>query len=132
MKAFTLYLNRNQGASFDRVELAPERILANDVHFAGEFNPYSVKLWVIGNEFGALGAVWASNEQDALDELVDADLGNGLLIEETDANEETARLGNAGEPACLDYAWMAPVSFEPARDIALMLCLAEARGALQR
>ncbi len=63
------------------VELEDERILCNDIILPfGEFNPHNVRLWVIGNEFGALGAVWASHEQDALDELVDADLGGGLLM----------------------------------------------------
>lgn len=129
MKAFTLYLNHSRVGSPHSVELAPERILANDVHFAGEFNPHNVRLWVIGNEFGALGAVWAGNEQDALDELVDSDLGGGLLIDEKDATEDSARLGNAGEPADLTYAWMATVNFQPERDLALLLCFAEARGA---
>lgn len=129
MKTFTLHIAPNRTCATPSVELPPERILANDVTFAGEFNPHNVRLWVIGNEFGALGAVWASHEQDALDTLIDEDLGGGLLIDEADATEDTARAGNASEPVNLNYAWMATVAFEPARDLPLLLALAEARGA---
>jgi len=113
------------------VSLPDERILTNDVTLECDFNPHNTRLWVIGNEFGALGAVWADCEQDALDELVDSDLGDGLLIDEADADEESARLGNASEPANLDYAWMATVKLDPAKDLKLMLAFAEARGAGQ-
>lgn len=112
-------------------ELGPEQILCNNIIFKGEFNPHNCQLWVIGNEYGALGAVWADCEQDALDELVDADLGGGLLIDGKDADDETSRLGNTGEPANLDYAWMAQVELRPDRDFKLMMRLAEARGACQ-
>lgn len=110
------------------VELDAERILCNDVTLPWEFNPHNTRLWVIGNEFGALGAVWANHEQDAFDELVDADLGGGLLIDEADADDECARLGNAGEPANLDNAWIQCVHFDKARDCELLCRFAEARG----
>jgi hypothetical protein len=127
---YTLHLKRNS-THLPTVELDGERILTNDIHFAGDFNPHNVKLWVIGNEYGAMGAVWADCEQDALDELVDSGLGDGLLIEEKDATEDSDRLGNAGEPADLDYVWMAEVEFDPACDIKTMLKLAEAKGACE-
>jgi hypothetical protein len=111
------------------VILNPERILCNDVRLPGESHPYNLQLWIIGNEYGALGAVWADCEQDALDTLVDSGLGDGLLIEEQDADEDTARLGNAGEPADLTNAWLRVVAFDPARDWRLLCKFAEARGA---
>lgn len=118
------------------VELAPEQIRCNNVVFAGEFNPHNVRLFVIGNEFGALGAVWADCEQDAFDELVDCDLGNGLLVDEAtysamsdEEKEELSALGNAGEPADMTHAWIAQVDFQPARDWKLLIAFAEARGA---
>ena len=80
------------------VELDLERIRCNNPHLPGEYNPHNVRLFVVGNEFGAMGAVWAQ-ESDALDELVDADLGGRILIDETDADDDSPRLGNAGEPA---------------------------------
>lgn len=119
------------------IELEDERILCNDVVLpSGEFNPHNVRLWVIGNEFGALGAVWASHEQDALDELIDSSLGDGLLVDDTPENqedEELARLGNAGELADLEHCWMQVVDFSIAvpGNVALLCRFAEARGAQQ-
>jgi len=110
------------------IELDASRIRTDDVRFPWEHSPRAWHLYVIGNEFGASGAVWADCEQDAFDELVDCDLGNGLLIDENDADEESPRLGNAGEPACLDNAWIAIVQFDKTRDFNLILSLAEARG----
>ncbi len=78
-----------------------------------------------------MGAVWADCEQDAFDELVDADLAGGILIDEADADEETARLGNAGEPCNMDYAWIQVVHLDTARDCKLLCRFAEARGANQ-
>ena len=119
------------------LELEPERILCNDVHLpfgTRAFNPHNVRLWVVGNEYGAMGAVWAGCEQDALDELVDAGLGDALLITAEDEarmeqaeREELAHLGNAGESADLTNCWMATVDL--AGDVPLMLLFAEARGA---
>lgn len=130
----TLHTAPVNGGAFNcqparEIELEPERVLCNDVRLPGESHPYNLRLWVIGNEFGALGAVWAACEQDALDELIDSGLGDGLLIEEEDADDETARLGNAGEPANLDNAWMQTVAFDPARDWKVLCKFAEARGA---
>jgi len=42
--------------------------------------------------------------------------------------EEIARLGNAGEPADLTYAWIKPVVFNTKTDWKLLCMLAEARG----
>jgi hypothetical protein len=133
-RKITLHTAPINGGPFDcapagQFELEPERILCNDVRLPGESHPYGLRLWVIGNEYGALGAVWADCEQDALDILVDEGLGDGLLIEEADADEDSARLGNAGEPANLDNAWLRTVVFEPARDWQLLCKFAEARGA---
>jgi len=69
---------------FGMVEIDADSVLTNDVVFEGECNPHNVRLWIICNEFGALGAVWASCEQDALDELIDQGLGNSLLVDSKD------------------------------------------------
>lgn len=132
MKTISLPLSPVNGGPFNclparEIELPPERIRCNDVVLPWEYHPHKMRLWVIGNEYGALGAVWASHEQDALDELVDSDLGAGLLIDEADADEDSARLGNAGEPANLDNAWLQVVDL--AKCAPQTLCLfAEARG----
>jgi len=116
-------------------ELTPARVRCNDVVFPWEFNPHGKRLWVIGNEYGALGAVWADHEQDALNALVDEGLGEALLVDEQtqqdadeDEREEWSHLGNAGEAADLSHAWMATVRLE-AQDFKLIAAFAEARGA---
>jgi len=129
----TLHLAPINGGAFNclparSVELENDCILCNHITLPWDFNPHGVRLWVIGNEFGALGAVWASHEQDAFDELVNANLGAALLIDESDADEESPRLGNAGEPANLDNAWIQAVQWDLARDCQTLCRFAEARG----
>ena len=116
-------------------ELEDSDILCNNVILPGEFNPRNVRLWVIGNEFGAICALWADCEQDALDELVDQGKGGSFLVSledpeaaSEDEREEWTGLGNASEPCDLSGAWLAPVEFEPARDWKFLCRLAEARG----
>lgn len=119
------------------IELDDSQILCNDITFPWDFNPHNTRLWIVCNEYGALGAVWAQHEQDALDELVDNDLGAGLLVDEADADDdECARLGNAGEPADLSNCRLYVVKFCRAgndaeiKDSCKLLCrFAEARGA---
>jgi hypothetical protein len=118
------------------VELDDERIACNNVILPWEFNPHKCRLWVIGNEFGAVGAVWADCEQDAFDELVDQGMGDSFLVSEedqADASEEEkedwAYLGNAGEPCDLANAWIQPVRLSEPEDCRLLCLFAEARGA---
>jgi hypothetical protein len=127
---FTLHLKQNHpfASNVPIIEINGDKILCNDIVLPTETHPHNIRLWFVGNEFGALGAIWASSEQDALDELIDAGLGDGLLIDAKDADEETTRLGNAGEPADLSNAWLAPVEWNYERDIILLLKFAEARG----
>lgn len=108
-------------------ELEGENILLNDVnlpeHVERSYNPYNVKLWVIGNEYGALCAVWGS-EQDALNEAVDANMLDCLMAEEQDHdNEDLTPLGNASELFDLNSVWMGEVEFDPARDIKLIVAI---------
>lgn len=132
-----LTLNTVNGGPFNcrpahEIELEDERILCNDVHLPiHSFNPHNVRLWVIGNEFGALCAVWAGNEQDALDEACDAGLLAGLAIDEPDSSEEddeVTRLGNAGEPHDLTHCWMQTVRLNGPKDWELIARFAEAKG----
>lgn len=111
------------------IEMDSERILTNDVTMPWEYNPHNIRLWIVCNEYGALGAVWAGNEQDALDTLVDEDLGAGILVDEADSDDECARLGNAGEPANLDNVGLYVVRLDQKLDARLMCAFCEARGA---
>lgn len=121
--------------AFD-IELDNDRILCNDVHLPWESHMRGgPKLYVIGNEFGAVCAVWADCEQEAFNEMVDSDLGDSFLVSEDDQKdateaeqEEWERLGNADEPCDLTYAWIQVVGFDYLRDIQLLCRFAEARG----
>ena len=109
-------------------QLEGENILLNDVnlpeHIERSYNPYNVKLWVIGNEYGALCAAWASCEQDALDAAVDANMLDCLMAEEQDHdNEDLTPLGNASELFDLNSVWMGEVEFNAARDIKPIVAL---------
>lgn len=112
-------------------ELEGEKIICNDVilpqHIEKSYNPYNVRLWVIGHEFGAICAVFACCEQDALDEACDKGELDCMLSEEQDYdNEDLTSLGNASELFNLEYAWIAEVEFEPVRDMALIVALVRA------
>lgn len=108
-----------------------EHILSNDVEFWFEM-PLS-KAFLIGNEFGSLCVVWARDESDALDEMVDNDLGGSFLVEPEDIEPELEKdgfycyLGNAGEPADLSYAWVEEIDLKK-QPIEMLLAFAEARG----
>ena len=112
-----------------QIDIQDELILCNDVTLPWEYNPHNTRLWLIYNEYGPLGVIWANHEQDALDAIVDAGLGNSLLIEESDATDDSPRLGNACEPANLDYCAITPIRLDPAKDCRLLCHFAEARGA---
>ncbi len=101
------------------IELDADRILCNDVILPGEFNPHNVRLWVIGNEFGALCAVWAT-EHEALDVAVDESTFLDChkvkypTAEELEAeDDDRTYLGNASELFDLTYVWMQEVNLTP-------------------
>ena len=113
------------------VQLEGDKIYCNDVNFPKSIdpdastNPYNVRLFVIGHEFGALCAVWASNDQEALDNACDFNLLDCLMDEEQDydkqeENDLTAP-GNASELFDLSNVWIGEVKFDPARDIQLIV-----------
>lgn len=122
-------------------ELEGEKILLNDVMLpasidaSASYNPHNVRLFVIGHEFGAICAVWASNAQDAFDNAVDANMLDCLMCEDQNPNEEDeedlARLGNAGELFDLSYAWIGEVEFDAARDIKLIVSIVRATESQQ-
>lgn len=124
----------------DSTTLDASRVLTNDVVLDGEYNPHNVSLWLVLNEYGALAAVWAGNEQDALDLAVDEGLLDSCSVEGPVSFDEKEQgyfdedgaavtlLGNAGEPFYLDNIGMrrVPQSDMP---VNLLVAFAEARGA---
>lgn len=123
----------------DHLTLDADRVLTNDVTFDGEYNPHKIGLFVISNEYGYVCAVWAADEQDALDVAVDADLMQGFAVEgpiRFDDEEQVyvdedgvtvTRLGNAGEPFYLDNCGCRRLPQNEMPE-ALLLAFAEARG----
>jgi hypothetical protein len=138
-----LYLLPLNGGAFNclparEISLDDEKILCNNVIMPWGFNPHSVRLWVIGNEFGALCAVWADCEQDALDEAVDANFLDSLQVDADafaqmteDEQDGFARLGNASEPFDLANVWIQPSRLSEKEDCQLLCALSYASGAGQ-
>ena len=94
-----------------KMRLPRKDVLCNDVILPGEYNPNRVRLWVISNEYGPVVAVWANNEGDAFDEMVNQGYEHFLIDEEAieEGEEDYSRLGNAGELCDLQYAHIAEV-----------------------
>ena len=69
---------------------------------------YSDKRWAVWNEYGLIAIVYADNEQDVLDIIVDEStkLDSCLVEYGDDVYEEHAALGNAGELFDLSYIGM--------------------------
>jgi hypothetical protein len=119
--------------NFAKVEA--ERVLCNDIILPWESNPGKVRLKLVISTYGPLGAVWASDDGEALDILVDADLAGAILIDK-DAFEKmdpaerdyVHYAGNAGEPVDLTNVVIEDVNFQLDRDCALLCSFAEARG----
>jgi len=114
-------------------DVKAENILLNNVILPraidgkNAFNPHNVRLWVIGHEHGAICAVWASHEQDAFDEAVDANKLDCLMADEQDYDDDSLTpLGNASELFNLSYIWIGEVEFEASRDIQLIVDIVRA------
>lgn len=124
-------------AKFGEVDLPDKKLLCNNVILSGEFNPHNVRLWIVGNEYGALCGVWASCEQDALDEGLNAGLLDSFLVDiedlekmTEDEREELTPLGNAGEYCDLTYTWVEEV-IQAEQPIKFFIDFARADGAGQ-
>jgi hypothetical protein len=79
----------------------------DDAIWAGDYNPYNVRLWLIHDHGFVVAVSWASNLQDALDEAADSGKLDSFQVDEADAADyggdiyncdSLAYLGNAGEP----------------------------------
>jgi hypothetical protein len=124
-------------AGWREFDVKDELVVTNDVMFPWEYNPHNVRPWLVVTSIGVLGLVWGSCEGDALDTLIDEDLGDSLILSEEDVKEwcadgredEICYAGNAGEPVDLTEVYICEVILRPAEDIELIVALAEARGA---
>lgn len=124
-------------AGWREFDVKDELVVTNDVTFPWEYNPHNVRPWLVVTSIGVLGLVWGSCEGDALDTLIDEDLGDSLILSEEDVKEwcadgredEICYAGNAGEPVDLTEVYICEVILRPAKDIELIVALAEARGA---
>lgn len=116
-------LHDNEGQAH---ELGEQDILLNDVTMPGDYNPNNVRPWVIGHEYGPICAVWAANEQEALDEMLDRGYEQFLVADEDfdedlDEQDHYAHLGNAGLACDLSYAWIKPIVLDEKRDFRVLL-----------
>lgn len=93
-------------------EVNSEDFRLNGVVFPYQYNPHNIRPWAIGHAFGVVCVVWASCEQDAFDEMVDANYEQFIvppdrLAEMSDEErEELVGLGNASELCDLSDAWI--------------------------
>lgn len=118
-------------------ELEGSQIRCNDVMLpaafdtASTYNPRKIRLWVVGHAYGAVHAVFASHDQDALGELADCGaLDFCQVADDLSVGDTTVcRLGNDGEPFNLSDFWLGEVAFKAARDIKLIVALARASEA---
>lgn len=130
---YTLHLKQNIHCP-TTATLDEEKILANNACFpkridSKAFNPHNIKCFVIGHEFGAMCAVWASHEQEAFDEACDAGFLTSLLAEDqTSEDDSLASFGNASELHDVTNVWIGEVEWEPARDIQLIVALVRANA----
>lgn len=120
----------------NQFNLEAEHILCNNVMLPGEideasrFNPHNVRAWLIGHVYGAVCLIWASCEQDALDEAVDLNQMDCFLVPAEDLSgtdedyDNYAPLGNASELFDLSDMWMAEADFQLPRDSHLVVKLA--------
>jgi len=102
---FKIKLNGDQ-----TVDIHADNILTSNVMIPEHGSNYhKVIAWVIGNEYGALFMIWASNEQDALDEAVDQNMMESFLVENPKPkdhdDEGYTSLGNAGELHDISHCW---------------------------
>ena len=125
MKKFGLYTTRGSSTS-----LPADRIMCNDIVLPTDRYPGKTKLWVVFTSHGPVGAVWADNMEDALDQLIDSDLAGAIIVEDPAINDDhLEHLGYNGIPCDLSDVVVEPVDFGNQRNFELLLKLAEARGA---
>lgn len=144
---FKIHTKANRLMAANEFNLEGKNIICNDVFLPREFdnasryNPHNVRLWLIGHFYGAVCAIFASHEQDALDAACDANMMESFQVseEESEAYYEAlddsgehpdgisyTGLGNASELHNLDDCWIAEVDFDASRDALLIVALARA------
>ena len=126
-RGFTLH-----GVRHGEFALSPDSIGIRE--FTGDFRTGS--MYIIGHEYGAVCAVWADNEQDAINGAWDEDMLTCLAFEEEDAVDESGddmpnvmRVGNESAPIDTSYLWIDTVRFDPVRDFQAILAIAAASSA---
>lgn len=89
------------------------RVLANDVVFPWEYDDRGVRAWVLWDQEGSLGLVWAPGSEEAFDLARDSGLFSADDVEEAQARSlrelatcdaRSAYMASVGAPrACLDH-----------------------------
>lgn len=130
---FKIYTKQDRSMPAGEFTVSAGNIKINDFMLPAEvdstcrYNPNNVRLWLIMHTFGAVGCVFASHDQEALDNAVDLGMMDHCIADDQDYdNEELTSLGNASELFDLSDTWLAEVDFKVDRDIKLILALVRA------
>jgi hypothetical protein len=133
---YTIRTKANCLMSASFFDLEPRDIVCNDVILPSEFdhasryNRHNVSMWLIGNEYGAVCAIFASHEKDALDSACNIGMMEEFLIHKDSTtglyDKDGTTLGNDGKLHDLDHCWVAEADLQAERDIKLIVKLARA------
>ncbi len=116
-----VFVSESRPDPLDAYEIERTRVLT-DCAVISDDDPHRTQPWLIQGVYGAVAVVWASCEQDALDEAADHDLLKCFAVDEEEkitTNESgedfdengahVTRLGNCGEPFVLDHCMLTPL-----------------------
>lgn len=100
-------------------QLESYQIHVNDLALPGLYNPHKVKMFIVGNEYGPLCALWAS-ESELFDTLIDLGCGEAFVVSEEDLEDyrledgsyDVSYCGNDSSPCDLSNAWYEEVDFD--------------------
>lgn len=133
---YKIYTKSNRLMTANEFNVEEHNIICNDVNLPSEimdgYNPYNNRMWLIGHMHGLVCAIFAPNEQEALDNACDEGKMESFLVDTNGVDEQDLEhenytyLGNAGEAHDLDDCWIAEVDFKAERDIKLIVKLARA------
>jgi hypothetical protein len=130
MTSFILYTKAKDSGKFNCRPAMAHTLQGKDIYCNEEpvlpcdKHPHNMRLFVITHQFGAVCAVWASSDQDALDAACNLNALDAFLASDDDIKDnvteesdgELTRLGNAGELFVMADAWLYEVEWDVARD----------------
>lgn len=83
MDRYTIFTKSNKFMPASQFDLRADKIRVDDAEFEWEYN-FVNRLFVIGNELGAICAVWGANKKSALCSAADHNLMDCVWLAEAD------------------------------------------------